>query len=240
MKRNATRGLVGLIAISVASVSSAATINFISTEFVDSNNIDVSLGNVIYAVNGGSSGDLQVVMADGTDVTFESIVDTANATQSAGSTFSGDPGQLYATTTDQVSLDEVLNSHAFDDGAPFDVTLQNLVVGQAYQVQVIGPADTRGCCSAREHTVESADGGLVGNINRLQDFNGDGAAHVMTAFGVFVADAPTQVLTFAGPNNAGYSGIILTSNLPVPEPSTFALIGLGSAVVAGGARRIRA
>lgn len=238
MRCNAARGLVGLVALSAMSVATAAPINFVSTEFIDSTNIDVSLGNVIYAVNGGDSGDVQVVTADGSTVTFESIVDTANATQSNGSTFSSDAPGFYSIPTDQASLDEVLNSHAFDDGAPFDLTLQNLVVGRAYQVQVIGPADTRGCCIAREHTVESADGGLVGNISRNIDFDGDGVSHVMTAFGVFVADAPTQVLTFGGPNNGGYAGIVLTSNLPqVPEPSSLAMIGLGCASLVGLSRR---
>ena len=220
---------VGALLCLLVAPSSAAVIDFFpSTEFVDSDNIDVSLGHVIYAINGGDSGDDQTVLADGNNVLFENIVDTANASQSGGNVFSGTPGQLYATATDQVALDEVLNSQSFDDGGPFDVTLLNLVVGQAYRIQVIGPADTRGCCSGREHTVGSADGGIVGDINRNSDIDGDGMGHVLTTFGTFLADATSQVLTFAGANNAGYGGIIVTSNVPVPEPTSASLLALAT------------
>jgi len=215
---------MALLCLPAMTVSAAMVDFFPSTEFVDSDNIDVSLGHVIYAINAGDTGDDQTVIADGENILFENIVDTVNAIQSSGSVFSGTPGQLYSVATDQVSLDEVLNSHGFDDGAPMDVTLLNLVVGQAYRIQVIGPADDRGCCSGRFHTVGSADGGIVGDINRFEDFDGDGDAHVLTTFGTFIADSTSQVLNFAGANNGGYSAIIVTSNVPpIPEPTTCVL-----------------
>jgi hypothetical protein len=220
----------------------AAPVNFVPGgtvgEFIDSNSIDLSLGHLIYAVNASRSGDNQTVMVGTTPVFFENVVDTPNVTQGSGSTFNGAIGQLYTTATDQAALDEVLNSHGFNDAAPVTLTLHNLTIGQNYRVQLIGPADTRSCCSARHHTIASVDGGTPGDISRLQDPSGDSVPHVLTAVGDFTADATSQALTLAGPNNAGYSALILTSDRPaIPEPTSLAMFAIaGFAVLASASR----
>jgi hypothetical protein len=203
--------------LSQAQFATAAAVNFgAATEFIGSSSF-TPLPHIIYAINGGSAGDNQTVNIGGSPVVFESIVDTDNAIVTTSSTFSGTIGQLYNVPTDQASLDEILNSHHFIDGsgAMFSITLQNLSVGQSYRLQIVAPADSRGCCSGRSHDVASAGGGTPGTLFRFADINGDTVFHTTSIIGDFTADATEQEFIFGGGlDGGGESALLLSSSMP--------------------------
>ncbi|MCA9235251.1 MAG: hypothetical protein KDA44_07255 [Planctomycetales bacterium] len=220
-----------LILLAIAAVvfpvrSSGVPINFnTSVEFIDSSSIDLSLGELIYAINaGGTAVPNETVTVGATPVIFQSLGNAVNvgklATDFPNMNNAATPGDLYATATDQLSLDRILDGQAWNDDAAATVTLQNLTVGQFYRIQVIGAADTRDCCGGRIHDVHSPDGGTTGYIDRNQDYDLDTVSHVITAIGDFTADSTSQQLVFDGVNNAAFSGLILTSSSPsaIPHP----------------------
>ncbi|MEM9659433.1 MAG: hypothetical protein AAF961_13830, partial [Planctomycetota bacterium] len=156
----------------------------------------------------------QAVTVDATEIFFESLADSLNVVHDFPNT-SGAIGNFYMTDTGQVTLNNVINTQAWDDSAERTLTLNNLVVGQDYRLQVLGAGDERSCCSTRIHEVGSFDGGQTGIIDRLIDADNDGDFRAATAIADFTADATTQTLVFDDVGNgAAFSALILTSDEP--------------------------
>lgn len=182
------------------------------------------LPNVVYAINGAPAGNNQTVDVGGTSVFFENIVDSLNVDNTLADVAAG---SFYNRDTGDAGLNAVINSQAFNGTAP-SVTLNNLVVGQNYRVQVIGAGDTRNFdelnpTPKRFHDVGSgnpdgsSDGGAVSFIDRMGDSNGDGTWNALTGIADFTADDTTQTLVFAtDPLVAAtaFSGIIVSSDAP--------------------------
>jgi hypothetical protein len=198
----------------------AVAFNFgAATEFVDSNDLDLTLGEVVYAINAGSIGANRTVTVGGANIFFEAMEASTRITHNVAGALAGfNGGQigLYPVPTDSTALDHVLNTHGWNDEAPIIVTLQGLQVGANYRLQVLGPADTRGCCGARDQFVASVDGGTAGEIHRYRDLDFDLVSHVLTSNANFTADATTQGVRFYGPGDvlAGLAGFVLTSSSP--------------------------
>ena len=149
----------------------------------------------------------------------------------------------YSISTGNEELDSVLNSIVFmdsrnslgagqslDSAGRIGVTLNNLVAGTDYQVQVIGGADDRTFASDPlvidpEYMTSSTGKGVspigalldeagnrIDHIGGFLDLDEDGLGHVTTALGTFTADAESQYFEFllSRGRNAGLSAIILS------------------------------
>ena len=178
------------------------------------------------AVNGDTTaGDL----IGGPSILFTPIAyDGGNA---EGTFFTGDGGD-----TGNEDLNFVYNSHGWN-GAGASITLDGLVAGEDYQIQLLGAGDTRGCCATRN---QAADDG-VGNVSA--DF-GRGNTSVV---GTFTATKASQAISIVGGVDngvdPGLSGYILTdgsgnlisaynvagsvdTTVVVPEPASASLLML--------------
>lgn len=176
------------------------------------------------AVNGNTSaGDL----IGGPSIPFSPIAyDGGNA---EGAFFTGDGGD-----TGNEDLNFVYNSHGWN-GAGASITLDGLVPGEDYQIQLLGAGDTRGCCNTRN---QAADDG-VGNVS------GDFGRGNTSVVGTFTATKASQAISIVGGTengvDPGLSGYILTdgagnlvsaynvagsieSTVTVPEPSSAVLL----------------
>ena len=107
------------------------------------------------------------------------------------------------------------------------ITLNNLVSGANYQIQVWGAIHDRGGSSNFY-----IDGKALRNT-----WYADGTAGVAYLLGKFTADGTTQVLDTLSPDNGGWSAMSVFSMSPIPEPSS--LLGLGCLVGAGALLRTR-
>ena len=124
-------------------------------------------------------------------------------------------------------LDTLLDSHAYSGGNPIEVsvTINNLLPGTEYQIQLIGVGDARACCAARTY---EPDNGLGEYNTGIQIARGD----MGSVLGTFTADAVSQNVLWrslgglAGNSDAGFSGIIVTT---VPDPEDDDNDGLGNA-----------
>lgn len=182
-----------------------------------------------------------------TNVTF-GVSNTRNGTAKVANVSyaptTGTP--VYMPTVDS-DLDTLLNSMVWADGratsgnvTALNIVLNNLSVGTAYQVQLIGAADSR---SPRAGTIErslntaAVNDGLGNSVNNLsayQDVDGDGQFHVTSVLGTFTADGTSQALNVVLTNgrNPGISALLLTT--AVPEPTT-----IGAAIMAAGVMALR-
>ena len=130
------------------------------------------------------------------DITFEPYAyDGGNA---EGTFFTGGGGD-----TGNADLNVVYDSHGWNGGGA-EITLEGLMVGEDYVVQLLGAGDTRGCCATRNQA--AADDGFG---NKSGDF-GRGNTSVV---GRFTAAEATQVIAVvSGADNGvdpGLSGFIL-------------------------------
>ena len=118
-------------------------------------------------------------------------------------------GQDEALTTDNLDLDRVLDSHGWAGGGPGGaiavLELQDLEVGQAYQIQLIGAADDRDCCEYRQMEIWDDSGEPVPDMNgeelwfgRSNDFDQDDERGPGSVFGFFTADATEQRINLVG------------------------------------------
>ncbi len=133
----------------------------------------------------------------------------------------------YGETTGNIGLDSLLDSYVFVDGrsvgnTALNLQLNNLVPGRQYQVQLIGPADTR---PARLPTIErdlniatvnDGAGNSMPDLGAYMDLDGDGARHVTSIIGTFTADASgmqaVNVVLQQGRNH-GISAVIVTTDV---------------------------
>ena len=118
---------------------------------------------------------------------------------------------FFTGSTGDGDLDGLLDSHSYTAANPAEisVTVNNLVVGRDYQIQLIAVADARTCCAGR--TYEPDDG--QGNYNTGIEMNRGGFLQVT---GSFTADAISQNLLWrslggVGGSNSdpGFSGLIV-------------------------------
>lgn len=141
------------------------------------------------------------------DATNSILIEAASVHYQFGSFNSGDPvydllinNGFYTTTNTQ----------------PNNITLSDLTVGQAYQLQIwVGPWNgTYPTSFTAGNTVD------MGNAHNVAKW----------VKGVFTADAATQTVTYHGTGGSGY-GILAAVALseipaiPIPEPATYAILG---------------
>lgn len=126
--------------------------------------------------------------------------------------YSGTQG-FYSVDTGDAGFNDVLNGQVWTgtDGADSLVsyTLSNLVLGATYQLQILGPADDRSCCSARTlQADDSLDPAMPGNLSAVMA-RGDAPSVI----GVFTADGATQGFSIRGadptPADPAIGGYIL-------------------------------
>jgi len=149
--------------------------------------------------------DLQV---NGIALTSSGAAGTGNITTSmaSGPAFGAN---FFANATGDTDLDNLLDSHSWLGGSPAEVTvmIENLIPGTQYQVQLIGVADSRGCCAGRTYEPDDGQGNYTTGIAMAR---GDYASVV----GTFTADAASQTILWrslgnTGNNDPGFSGLIV-------------------------------
>lgn len=123
----------------------------------------------------------------------------------------------FPNTTDDEDLDALLDSHAWLGQTPGEVTvtINDLIPGRQYQVQLIGVGDARTCCDTR--TYEPDDG--TGNYNTTVEIARGGFGSVI---GTFTADAASQNILWrslggAGNNDPGFSGLVVLELLSTDD-----------------------
>ena len=114
----------------------------------------------------------------------------------AGTFYTGGPLGL---TTDNIDLDEILDSHGWVSGNPAiaELLLEDLEVGQEYQIQLIGASDDRDCCRERLQTIINEDEDrLSERWGRQGDWDEDDEFGPGSLIGTFTADATEQYIFF--------------------------------------------
>lgn len=125
----------------------------------------------------------------------------------------------FPNSTGDGDLDALLDSHSWLGANPGEVTvtINNLIPGNTYQVQLIAVADSRGCCAGRTY---EPDNGLGVYNTGVQLSRGQ----FQQVTGTFTADAISQNILWrslgaGGPNNdPGFSGLVVL-RLPSTDDS---------------------
>ncbi|MCA9215424.1 MAG: hypothetical protein KDB27_20305, partial [Planctomycetales bacterium] len=182
--------------------------------------IDVS-NEIVRAVNvvNPDFGELEVTFPGGVTIefepehTFEFNTDLDEAFASGGNvTGLGNyySGQDEALTTENDELDMMLDSHGWAGGGPGGAVavleLADLTVGTAYQIQLVGAADDRGCCEYRQMVITDIDAEAIATtadgeelwFGRSNDFDQDGERGPGSVIGTFTADAAEQYIYIMG------------------------------------------
>jgi PEP-CTERM motif len=123
----------------------------------------------------------------------------------------------------------LLSSGAGDDTTSFTLTMSALGIGQAYQFQW--------WCNISVLTTNfttTATAGTAVTLGTNPSATDGGLGQFAT--GIFVADAPTEVITFSATTNSVLDGFQLRV-VPVPEPSTWAMLAIGGASILAFRRR---
>jgi hypothetical protein len=166
--------------------------------------IDVS-NTIVRAVNvadPNSVEDIEVAIS-GVTLVFEpehTFVDPGELQPGAGSvtgTSNFYTGQEQSLTTGNSDLDSVLDSHGWVSGNPTiaELRLQDLVVGNDYQIQLIGAADDRGCCDMRQMTVvDENENRISDRFGRQADWDDDGSPGPGSVIGTFKANSTEQLI----------------------------------------------
>jgi hypothetical protein len=164
------------------------------------------------------------------------------ATHPGGINFTADGGGVATVTqtggeisntsgfsgSGNANFDSVLGNFAYD-GNPIIVQLQNLSIGQTYEIQVFG-LDDRDCCGSR--TMYFSDG----NGNNSAIFAEQTNVYVL---GTFTANAHTQNVQAVGADQfqSNFNAVVVNS---VPEPASLVLFGVGAVGLFAVASRRRA
>jgi len=149
------------------------------------------------------------------DLTINGILFTTSAAAGDGdiaTTMNSGPGYnetWHPDTTGDNDLDALLDSHSWLGASPGEVTvtLSNLIPGKRYQIQVIGVADSRGCCSGRTYEPDDGQGNYTTGVSMARGDYG-------SSLGTFTADDLTQTFLWrslggTGNNDPGFSGMVL-------------------------------
>lgn len=131
----------------------------------------------------------------------------------------------FGYATGDANLDLVNQYHRAVGNAndPWSVTMSGLQASTMYKIQILGINDNR-------------DGGISDRTTIFQDDSGGSTAPTLTRgtggsiIGTFTTGAAETSFTIngMGPNDPGAGAIILRNVSPIPEPSSLALLGLGS------------
>ena len=191
--------------LSAAEITWQPTFNLTNANQVDTN------GTLVKAVNATSDGDSTTVNIGGENILFAAEA-IAPSNTNTGTFFTGGGGD-----SGNPQLNTVLNSHSYAGGG-WTFQLTGLTGGADYQIQLIGAADTRGCCSSRNQ--RAGDDESPENIS--DDFSRSGVGSVI---GTFTAGGTTQTINLlGGVNNGvdpGLSAYILRATAPpTPQPPT--------------------
>ena len=181
-------------------------------------------GRLVRAVNATRDAVSPTVMAGAEAIPFQAE-GLGPSGVGTGTYFTGDGGD-----SGDANLNAVLDSHVWG-GAAWSFELTGLASGTAYQIQLIGAADTRSCCSNRNQ--RAGDGEAAESVSG--DFSRSGVGSVI---GTFTADGPTQeIRVLPGTVNGtdpGLSGYVLRELSP-PAPMAPTDISLSRAQIAPGA-----
>ena len=160
----------------------------------------------------------------------------------------GGSTDFWGDTGINPQIDDLLSGHTASGGGLFTLTLDDLTVGQLYQIQLIGIHDSRTVAGINQRQQEVSFGG--------SDFTSQGAAPVLTRFaygndfdldggsfdgipsfgsvvGTFVADSSVQTIQFRSNQqdgnfnddpDPGLSGYVL---ITTPEPTSMIAGALG-------------
>lgn len=148
-----------------------------------------------------------------------SILGNSNVITALGSGDSGAPGGGGNPFGASANFATVLDSHRWTGGTgAVALVFDGLTPGANYRLQ-LGMSDVRTCCSGRAYTFDDGGGSVSDSFTR-----GDNVHFT----GTFTADATFQTVNItpgAGSTDPGISFYTLTV---VPEPSSAALLALGS------------
>ncbi len=216
---------------SIRTVSVGSTnINFEGIEAIYGN--DASFGQIGFPFE--TFGDaVDHLPGDGSNVTFSTSNTRTVAVPQVSFDLDASDGTLgsrnYNVGTGNSDLDVILASQVFFDGrgigaSALNISLNNLNLGQSYQIQLFGPAAESGRIS--ESVVDDGVGNSVTGFGGLLDLDNDSVAHVTSVIGTFTADSSSQPINvvLAVERNSGISGLVLTT--AVPEPSAIALVAI--------------
>jgi hypothetical protein len=192
--------------------------------------------NLVYAVDVGSS---SAVDDTSTGVVFGAD-NGADLLESATHGVSNSSGFLPSGTTGDSAFNSVLNSADFPSNFtdPIVYTLENLTVGQSYEVELL-LADTRPGFNGRFFTASQTGGGSPTIVQTYGFANGSPVVGGY-AIGVFTANSTTQSFQLLSsdappPVNDGnldvggqLNALILTT---VPEPGSLLLVLAGGIVI---------
>lgn len=194
----------------------AASIAWSSLGSVSNASDVLNIGTVVQAEYAGGFGPQTV-----NGVTFlDGFTSYATPTGVGSGAFSGDTGNTAYNT--------ILNTFAYDGSSPGVLTLNSLNVGMTYKVELWALDDR-------------LDFGIPDRTQRYDDNLGDysptffvGSNTIM--LGTFIADATTQIVTVSGAAQLAHN-LNAFEVVAVPEPSSWAMLAAGSAVLLGFRRR---
>ncbi|MEM7312776.1 MAG: hypothetical protein AAF497_06460, partial [Planctomycetota bacterium] len=215
-RRKRLRGAAAIVAVAACGMMLTPQSGFAASvewgdvfEIFSDEDIDTSFP-IVSAINGGpaNAADINVVIG-GIDVNFVSPATTVlqNANFGAG-------GIPEVGTTGNAALDEVFESHTWEGGSypmtgavPF--TIDELITGQAYQLQIIAGVDGRGCCQDRTQVLQDTIDGSGNNsapLARSSDLTGSGIRRANSVIGTFTADSDSQTIFISGATDPTISG----------------------------------
>ena len=215
-------GGAGLLTLSVAQ---AATINWTGQGTISDNtflSLAGTTANEVYGVDFNGVG--SVTTANG--YSFGS----GNFTIAGGG--SGYNGYLNGQTSGDASLNTLLANGNYGNTSDNPGTLLNLTIGLTYNVLAFIDDNRAGAAGG---TLFRVNDGTANSPTQLYGTYGSAAGNPLGGYllGTFTADATTQAFTVNNNgqdgsfgSNAQYNGILLEV-APVPEPTTFALVGGG-------------
>jgi hypothetical protein len=155
------------------------------------------------AVNGG----VDVTVTNGTTVfTF----DNTSAAAALANTTRGLTGQYTGASTGDTNLDLVLNTGYEVFSGPFNITLNNLTVGQLYTVQIFGLNDNTGPTRQGNFSVPTDNTDVSASF-----LFGDNVYVV----GTFKAITATQQISMGQAGGGGYVAAVIVRTTGVPSPT---------------------
>ena len=116
--------------------------------------------------------------------------------------------------TGDEAFNQVMDSFAFDGANPKVLTLNELIVGETYVIQLL-TSDDRGCCGARTQLWSDSDTQGAGNESETFAHNDS-----VSVIGTFVADGPT--VTIYGHGVAQNQNILNAYQLRILAPGDIA------------------
>jgi len=201
-----------VITVITAGGVQAASINWSSLGTVNNASDVLNIGTIVQAQYAGGSGAETV-----NGVTFQDgFTSYATAFGATNGTFSGDTGNTAYNT--------ILNSFAYDGSNPGVLTLNSLNVGGTYEVELWALDDR-------------SSGGISSRTENFDDNVGHDSATITLGsntiiLGTFTADATTQIINVNGVDQSAHN-LNAFEVVATPEPSTWAMLATGFAVLLG-------